>query len=416
MSTKNSGVPISSKTYSITSDVGVPGAYTSSSSGSTTDTSSGGSYSSSGSGSSSSGSTSSTDKTTSTTTDKTTSKVTDTTTSSDTTNTANNRDVTTYNTTSTDENAQKNLLAVAKNSIQNLIASQQAARELYNQNIKANQDVANQQTLENNRTASNSWYQEQQKLQNVYKALRSSSGNGQYGTAKNSLNYLTRLYDDLSDQDILNNQRGTQNEIYEDLYSANANAANDYNEELLSNQNELMDLVSSYITDFNNLLGNNTDVRDRVGENTVSTTDSNSTSTTDSTVDSTTNSESTSKYNSSYNSGDSSYSSSSTTDVTTNNNTNSTTNNNINTTSTNDVNNTTTGTNYNDTIVSTFLSPYLDADGNLDYSKISNALGINLTSSGSTQLGSKVSPGTLQQQNNYRTPADTAFALTRRYG
>ena len=305
-------------------------------------------------------------------------------TTKDTTTTKNKGDVTTTNTTDTDVNAQKNLLANVRGSIQSLIAAQQGAEDLYEQNLATNQAVANQQTLENNRNANNNWYLNQQKLQNVRSRLGSNIGNGQYGSAEATLDYLTRVYDDMADQNLLNNQRQQQNEIYQDLFSSNSNAANDYNESLLSNQQELMDQVYAYLADYNNYLGNKTVQRNKTNETNKSTTKGNTT----------TKSTTTSK-NRGNKQGNTITSS---------------------VVSTNNVTNTNTGNNTVRNNTDTYLSPYLKKNGDLDYKKIGKALGISLTKSGSVNLGDRVVAPKLQQQNNYRSPRDTVAALTRRYG
>ena len=307
-------------------------------------------------------------------------------TSKDKTTTKNKGDVTTTNVNVADTGAQTNLLANAKGSIDSLIAAQQGAYDLYNKNIANNQAVANQQTLENNRNANNNWYLNQQKLQNVSSALAADLGQGNYGSGRDTLAYLTGVYDDMQDQQLLNNQRQQQNEIYQDLFSANANATNDFNESLLSNKQELMDQVYAYLTDYNQFVGNTTTQRNKTNEKTITNTKG----------------------------------STKTKTKTKSNNSNNTQGNTITSSvnSTNNVKNNTTGNNTVKTTVKTNLSSYLDDNGNIDYAKVGKALGLgtDLTAAGTSRLGRFQNAPKLQQQNNYRTPRDTVAALTKRYG
>lgn len=307
----------------------------------------------------------------------------------DKTTTRNIGDITTTSRTNSDPNAKANLLATTIAQINALKAQQAQSAKLYEQGIADNQAAAKQQQLENTRNTNQDWYTTQSKLQSSMNALRSSMGNARQGHGANALSRLTRTYDDNSDMDLLSAQRQQANEINQNLFSANANATNDYNESLNANQSELNSLIYQYLGDYNNLLGSTTTQRNQTDETQV--TDTVGKTETDSTQSTNTNS-----------SGDSSSSDSTVTSK-------------VN--STNDVTNRATGNNKVTQDVLTDLSDYLNGDKQIDYTKLANALGLkNLSASGSSDMGNYKQSGKLQQQNNYRTPADRAASLQRRYG
>ena len=298
----------------------------------------------------------------------------------DTTTTRNKTDINTEAITSPDLGGQKNLLANAQATIDSLIEQQNRLRGIYDQAVAGNRAIMLQRKLELDRNANEDWQDQVRKLQMVNKALTWSLGNGNYGQGKNSLAGLIRTYDDMQDAMQLQALRQGHNENYQDYYGKTLDLANDYNTALAGNQNELMDAVLAYLTDYNSLLGTKTGQRNQ--------TDQTETSKTSETTE--TNSEVNGNH----------------TTTTVN--------------STHNIDNLTTGNNKITNTVSTDISPYLDKDGNLDYNKVGAALHIRLSRRGSTDLGKEVHPEKLQQQNIYRntdrSTAANVAALTRRYG
>lgn len=303
----------------------------------------------------------------------------------DKTTTRNIGDITTTSRTNSDPNAKANLLATTIAQINALKAQQAQSAKLLDSAIADNNASTRQQQLENTRNTNQDWYTTQSKLQSSMSALRSSMGNAKQGQGSNALNRLVRTYDDNADVDLLAGQRQQANEINQSLYATNSNVINDYNEGLLSNQSELNSLVAQYLADYNNLLGSTTTQRNQTNETQV--TDTTGKTETDSTQ----------------------------TTSTSGNDSDSTVTSKVN--STNEVTNNATGNNKVTQDVLTDLSDYLNGDKQIDYTKLANALGLkNLSASGSSDMGNYKQSGKLQQQNNYRTPADRAASLQRRYG
>lgn len=297
--------------------------------------------------------------------------------------TNNTTDVTTTSRTNADQGGISNLIGTTQGGINSLIAAVKGARDLYNSNIQTNQELSGVQTLENNRNAQDSWLGGLIDLLGTNRALQKSIGNGGYGSAADSLSYLTRSRDDKNDRTILNAQRKTQNEIYEDLFSTNKSAENDFNESLVANQQELLDLLGSFISDYNSYLGNTNVSRNQVDEKTEADTTTN--------VDSTTKTTTTSSGTNS----DVSNDTQSNKDITTN--------------------SKTTGNNRVDSTTTTDANPYIK-DGNWDYEKLAKLFGLgDLSAEGSSSLGEKVSAPTLQEQFRYRSSDDKIAYLKRRY-
>lgn len=298
----------------------------------------------------------------------------------DVTTTRNKTDINTEAITSPDLGGQKNLLANAQATIDALVNQQNELRSIYDDAVLGNKAIMLQRKLELDRNANEDWQDQVRKLQMVNKALTWSLGNGNYGQGANSLAGLIRTYDDMQDAMQLQALRQGYNENYQDYYGKTLDLANDYNTALAGNQNEMWDAVLSYLTDYNSLLGTKTGQRNQ--------TDQTETSKTSETTETRT-------------------------DVN-GNHTTSTVN------STHDIDNMTTGNNKITNTVSTDISPYLDENGNLDYNKVGAALHIKLSRSGTAELGKKVHPEKLQQQNIYRntdrSTAANVAALSRRYG
>ena len=298
----------------------------------------------------------------------------------DTTTTQNRTDINTEAITSPDLGGQKNLLANSRATVDALIEQQNQLKNIYDQAVLGNKAIMLQRKLELDRNTNEDWQDQVRKLQMVNKALTWSLGNGNYGQGKNSLAGLIRTYDDMQDAMQLQALRQGHNENYQDYYGKTLDLANDYNTALAGNQNELMDAVLSYLTDYNSLLGTRTEQRNQTDQ-----TETSKTSETTETNSSTSGNHTTTTVN-----------------------------------STHDINNMTTGNNKIKNTVSTDISPYLDKDGNLDYNKVGSALHIRLSRTGSADLGKAVHPEKLQQQNIYRntdrSTAANVAALSRRYG
>lgn len=298
----------------------------------------------------------------------------------DVTTTHNKADVNTITQTSPDLGGQKNLLANARATIDSLIEQQNQARDLYDAAVEGNRAIWNQRKLELDRNANEDWQSMNRKLQMVNNALTSSLGNGNYGRGRESLRGLVRTYDDLQDSDILQALRQGHNENHQDFYAKQLDLANDYNESLVANNNELMDAVLAYLTDYNSLLGTKVNQNNQTNQTDTSKTSERTETSTE----------------------------------VNGNHTTSTVN------STHDIDNMTTGNNKITNTVSTDISPYLDKDGNIDWNKVGAALHVTIRNSRVQNIGEKVYPEKLQQQNIYRNTgrsnAANVAALTRRYG
>lgn len=298
----------------------------------------------------------------------------------DVTTTRNKTDINTTTRTSPDLGGQQNLLANARATLESLIEQQNQANDLYREAVEGNRAIWNQRKLELDRNANEDWQDQVRKLQMVNAQLTSNLGNGNYGRGRESLRGLIRTYDDMSDANILQALRQGHNENHQDFYAKQLDLANDYNESLIANNNELMDSVLAYLTDYNSLLGTTAKQRNQ--------TDQTETSKTNETTE---------------------------THTDTNGNHTTTTVN-----STHDIDNLTTGNNKITNTVSTDISPYLDKDGNIDWNKVGAALHVTIRNSRVQNLGQKVYPEKLQQQNIYRdtgrSNAANVAALSRRYG
>lgn len=153
---------------------------------------------------------------------------------------------------------QQNAVADAGNNIvayQNNIDN--ANRTLGNTK-KANKKIWTLDTLENQRSTDVNWFIQQQKLQNAYQNQRRSSGTGLNGQGLHQLNNLYARSDDISDQQLLNNQQKTQNQINEELYKNQVEAVNSYNNALADVLNGVYDTVGSFATTYGNLTGSKT--------------------------------------------------------------------------------------------------------------------------------------------------------------
>lgn len=292
---------------------------------------------------------------------------------------------TTVTNTDTDYGAQANLFANSLASVEALLAAQKRSDQTYQELLGANQENADLQSLENKRNADDTWLENQIQLQNVNRALKSSIGNGAYGGAKDWLNTLTSTVDDVGDMSVLNQERASQNEINEKLFSSQVSAANDYNEALAKNQTSLMDAILSYLADYNSALGNTATSAYKANATTIDSSVANSNSSTQGRSTSGSNSSSSAQSSK--------------------------------TLSTEKAKTATTGVYEYNNSTQTMLSPYLNENGTLDYDKLAKAFGLaDLSASGSSSLGTRVSMPKLQEQGRYRSSSDKKAALKKRYG
>lgn len=162
---------------------------------------------------------------------------------------------TTKTTTKADKNNQAMLKATAAYDLQNLVKAARNANTNYQSKLKANQDLYDAQTRQNLSTNNDTWYKQQQKMQNAAANTANKLGNGMYGSSGANTMNLIALGDDINDQDVLSNLRTQQNAINQDLYSNNVEAATTYNSTLQDNQAAIGNALSTFLTNYQNTLG-----------------------------------------------------------------------------------------------------------------------------------------------------------------
>lgn len=150
------------------------------------------------------------------------------------------------------------LAATTKAAVDQMKAAQEQNKKQYDNQVKANQDIWKNNTLTNAKDTTNEWYIQQQKLQSAYGAIRDANGLGAYTGGQDRLNYLTNLSDDISDQQLLNNQQKNQNQLNETLYNSNVEATNAYNQSLRDTMNSYGNLIGDFVTQWGNLQGSST--------------------------------------------------------------------------------------------------------------------------------------------------------------
>lgn len=180
-------------------------------------------------------------------------------------------------TTSADTGKQDNLTATYASQIDALQKAQDAANENYLDTLYANQNIADNSRLNADRQANDSWYISQQKQQNVSQAQNASNGTGNYGSAGDTLNRLNKLYDDIADQDILNNRRDALSNIFATQYAADQEATSDYRANLATQLQNLNDLYNDFVSQYGDTTGNVTKTTGEVKTKTTGSTTATST-------------------------------------------------------------------------------------------------------------------------------------------
>lgn len=91
------------------------------------------------------------------------------------------------------------------------------------------------------------WFNTQVKLQNAYKNQRDANGNGAYGSGMDALNNVTRTYDSTTDTQIRNADQDARDSIYQQLYTAQQQAIDDWNNSLTALKQTVRDINGNYV-------------------------------------------------------------------------------------------------------------------------------------------------------------------------
>lgn len=118
-----------------------------------------------------------------------------------------------------------------------------------NRQYKSGMKSAKQKYLDSLRNlgTKDEWFITQTKLQNTYKNQRDANGNGAYGSGMDALNNVTRTYDSNTDTQIRNADQDARDSIYQQLYTAQQQAIDDWNNSLTALKQSVRDINGNYV-------------------------------------------------------------------------------------------------------------------------------------------------------------------------